>query len=118
MHSIGQAQRELVPCFSPLEPVERPLLDALGYVLSEDFVARYDLPGFDNSAMDGYAIRHAEVEALRELPVIGESRAGGTAPAALASGSAMRIFTGARMPEGADTVVIQEHAQRTDAGVV
>jgi molybdopterin molybdotransferase len=71
-----------------------------------------DLPGFDHSAMDGYAVRHAELTAGGTVPVRGESRAGGDMPGPLAAGHAMRIFTGAPLPEGADTVIIQEDVDR------
>jgi molybdopterin molybdotransferase len=111
MKSIGEALREIVPCFAPVGVVRRGLLDAAGLVLAEDVFARADLPGFDNSAMDGYAVRAADLAPSMAVPLAGESRAGGPPPAALAPGSAMRIFTGAPMPAGADTVVIQENAR-------
>jgi molybdopterin molybdotransferase len=81
-------------------------------VLSQALFAQHALPEFDHSAMDGYAVRAAEVRAGASLPVVGEVRAGGL-PEALASGAAMRIFTGAPLPPGADTVVIQENTERT-----
>jgi molybdopterin molybdotransferase len=117
MKSIGEALREIVPCFAPVGVVRRNLLDAAGFVLAEDVRARTDLPEFDNSAMDGYAVRSTEAGAGATLPVSGESRAGGPPPAALAAGSAMRIFTGAPMPSGADTVVIQENTHAADGRV-
>jgi len=83
---------------------------ALGRVLAEDVRARDDAPAFDASTMDGYAVRAAEV-GNDPMPVVGESRAGGSAPA-LASKGACRIFTGAPMPAGADAVVMQEEAER------
>jgi len=73
---------------------------------------RFDLPRFDNSAMDGYAVRHADLAEGVELTVLGESRASASLPAALVPGTAMRIFTGAALPEGADAVVIQENTER------
>jgi len=80
--------------------------------VSQDLLARHDLPGFDNSAMDGYAVRNSDVsdEPGRLRPVRGESRAGGPPPPPLEPGCAMRIFTGAPMPDDADTVIIQENA--------
>jgi molybdopterin molybdotransferase len=80
-------------------------------------VAARDLPGFDHSAMDGYAVRHAELSLTTALPVRGESRAGGPWPEPLASGHAMRIFTGAPLPEGADTVIIQEDVDAADGAL-
>lgn len=83
------------------------LSDALGRVLAEPLLAAVDVPPFDNSAMDGYALRAADIPG--EVPVSQRIPAG--APAApLEAGTAARIFTGAMLPEGADTVVMQEDA--------
>jgi molybdopterin molybdotransferase len=93
--------------------VERvPIYEADGRVLAADLIAPYPLPQFDYSAMDGYALALADLgaAALRELPVVGESRAGGEAPR-LRPGAACRIFTGAPVPGGADTVVMQENVE-------
>ena len=111
MKSIAEAHREMLPHFEVLPPVRTPLLSALGQVLAEDLLAAGDLPPFDNSAMDGYAVRHDEVSEGQQLPIVGEARAGGTPPPALRAGTTMRIFTGAPLPEGADTVVMQENAE-------
>lgn len=88
--------------------------DALGRVLAEDVVATADVPAFDYSAMDGYAVRASDLAggAPITLPVVGESRTGSPAPP-LTAGSVMRIFTGAPLPEGADAVVMQEDVRRT-----
>ena len=107
----------MMPAFTP-RPAERVgLLDAAGRHLATDLAVRTDAPAFDNSAMDGYAVRAAELEdageeAPVELPVAGESRAGGPPPAPLPEGAAMRIFTGAPLPAGADAVVVQEDTER------
>jgi molybdopterin molybdotransferase len=86
------------------EPVVLPR--ALGRVLAADVVAADDVPGFDNSAMDGYAVRAADTaEAPVVLPVAGESRAGHPADAPLPAAAAMAISTGALVPDGADAVV-------------
>jgi molybdopterin molybdotransferase len=108
VQSIGQAQRAIVESVTPLASEEVALVQARGRVLASDVLAGRDLPGFDHSAMDGYAARHAELSSQGALPVRGESRAGGAWPEPLAAGCAMRIFTGAPLPEGADTVIIQE----------
>jgi molybdopterin molybdotransferase len=86
---------------------------ALGRVLAQDIAAGAPMPAFDHSAMDGYALASSDLSGTGpwRLPVRGESAAGGPLPA-LASGSACRIFTGARLPAGADTVVPQEDAER------
>src|SRR3989441_1379982 len=89
-----------------LPVVETALLDALGLVLAEDIAADRDVPPFRNSAMDGYAVRGDDVAAAPvELRVVGEIAAGGFPDRAIAPGEAMRIMTGAPMPDGADTVV-------------
>lgn len=91
-----------------------PLDDVLGRVLREDITATHDMPPADNSAMDGYAVR---VDDLRDvpvrLPVTGDIPAGHPATEALAAGAAMRIMTGAFVPDGADTVV---QVELTDGG--
>jgi len=91
----------------PLLPaVETPLLDALGLVLAEDVAADRDVPPFRNSAMDGYAVRGEDVaSAPVELRVVGEVAAGGFPDGEVGPGEAMRIMTGAPVPDGADTVV-------------
>lgn len=90
-----------------------PLDECDGRVLGEDLVAPFDLPAFDYSAMDGYAVRCLDLvgDAPYRLPVAGESRTGAV-PDALSPGSAMRIFTGAALPLGADAVVMQEATMR------
>ena len=98
----------------PRAGVERvPLAAALGRVLAEPLVAREPLPGFDYSAMDGYALAAAGLadDGPYLLPVVGESRTGGEVTP-LVRGTACRIFTGARLPPGADCVVMQEDVER------
>ncbi len=112
MLSIREALDLMLPSFVPVGREVVPLTAALGRVLAQDLVARHDLPELDNSAMDGYALRADDARRVDvELPVQGESRAGGGAPPALAPGHVMRIFTGAPVPAGADTVVMQENTQ-------
>ena len=87
-----------------------PLLAAAGRYVAAPLRAQVDNPAFDNSAMDGYALAQADVVAQAgSLLLVGESRCG-HAPSPLAPGTAMRIFTGAPLPAGADTVVMQEEA--------
>jgi len=116
--SIGQAQREIVESVVPLALEHVALAQARERVLALDVYAERDLPGFDHSAMDGYAARHADLAggaADASWPMLGESRAGGAWPLPLALGHAMRIFTGAPLPEGADCVIMQEDVD-ADAG--
>ncbi|MGE6783040.1 gephyrin-like molybdotransferase Glp [Ensifer adhaerens] len=89
------------------------LHDGLGRVLSQDIPALVTHPAFDNSAMDGYAVRHGDIETIgAELIVIGQSAAGHGFKGEMKAGEAVRIFTGAPMPAGADTVIIQEDTER------
>jgi molybdopterin molybdotransferase len=102
----------------PLETLDARLTDALGRVLAEDVSALRDLPEAETSAMDGYAVRVAELPGPGpwQVPVEGESRAG--APLGeLAPGHACRIFTGALVPNGADAVILQEDVERNAARI-
>lgn len=113
MQSVAEALSSMMPAFSPLGEEEVALTRSAGRYLARDVHAMYDSPAFDNSAMDGYAVRAKDVDGAAEsnparLPVRGESRAGGPLPAALQPQTACRIFTGAPMPKGADTVIMQE----------
>jgi molybdopterin molybdotransferase len=118
LESVAGAQGRLLESVRVL-PVENVGLNAaLGRILAEAIASLADLPGFDNSAMDGYAVRAGDIaQAPVRLPVVGESRAGAM-PEAHTPGTAMRIFTGAPMPNGADTIVRQEDTTRNDATVV
>src|SRR5947208_8982614 len=113
--------RELIASFlAPVTAIERVhVRNALGRVLAEDIVSPIAVPGHDNSAMDGYALRFADLKADGEtvLKRIGESFAGKPWNGAIGAGECVRIFTGGVMPQGADTVVMQERA-REDAGGV
>jgi molybdopterin molybdotransferase len=97
----------------PLPSIAAPLDECDGRVIGEDLVAPADLPGFDYSSMDGYALRAHDLagEPPYRIDVRGESRTGAV-PGALAPNTAMRIFTGAALPEGADAVVMQENVAR------
>lgn len=88
------------------------LQDAVGRVLAEDIVAGRHQPPFDASAMDGWAIRRADHGVVEAFTIVGESAAGRAYPKAVQAGQAVRIFTGAPVPAGADLVVIQEEATR------
>jgi molybdopterin molybdotransferase len=108
---IGEVERIITERVAPVEESERvPLHAAAGRTVATDIRAAIDLPPFDNSAVDGYAVRHADLDAAAETTLaIGERlTAGHTATRALAAKEAARIFTGAPMPAGADTVFMQE----------
>jgi molybdopterin molybdotransferase len=119
MRSVDEHLTAVLDLVRPLPPFEQPAADVLDLVLCEDVTSLVDLPGFDNSAMDGYAVRAADLaEASPEhqvtLPVTGEIAAGQPATIALAPDTAVRIMTGAPIPHGADAVVPVEW---TDGGV-
>lgn len=93
------------------------LRDAEGRVLAADLAARLTQPPFDNSAMDGYAVRHADIAELGSiLKVVGTSSAGHAFEGTAGPGEAVRIFTGAPLPAFADTVLLQEDAERLEDG--
>lgn len=106
-----------VPALAGTENV--PLLQALGRVLAEDLTAPFDLPPFANSAMDGYALRHADIAGNLEaaLQVIGASFAGRPYSGRVEAGQCVRIFTGAALPEGADSVAMQEDVAVEDGRI-
>ncbi len=113
MLSLAEAQTAILARIQPATRTELlALARATGRFAATALHARVDNPAFDNSAMDGYALNHADLAAhAGALSLAGESRCG-SAPQPLAPGTAMRIFTGAPLPAGADTVVMQEDVER------
>jgi len=109
---VDEAIARLLSGVTPLYAEDVPLSRARGRVLATDVSALLTQPPFPASAMDGYAVRAAEATAGARLKVVGMSRAGERFSGALGSGEAVRIFTGAPVPEGADTILIQENAKR------
>jgi molybdopterin molybdotransferase len=94
---------------TPRTPVENlPLTEARGLVLAADIEAKFDSPPFDNSAVDGYAVRSADTEAGREFEVVDEAPAGRPSDKSVGEGEAIKIFTGGVIPDGADAVVMVE----------
>jgi len=117
--ALDAALRIIAADVRPVEGVERIALNAAdGRVLAESPAAPFDLPPFDNSAVDGYAVRLADLEGSPALPVAGRIAAGAPAVNALAPGSAWRIFTGAALPPGVDTVFMQEDVSLDEQGRV
>ena len=120
---LEEALSALLPRVKPL-PTERVFIkDALGRFLAEDITADTDKPLFDNSAMDGFAVREEDIKDAEEdkpvsLRITGESSAGGEKPPGLEPGTAVKIFTGAPIPQGADTVVPVEYTQTKDGTVL
>ena len=117
---VDRARTLIRQFLTPVTATERMhVRAALDRVLAEDVVSPVAVPGHDNSAMDGWAVRFADLAADGEttLPRIGESFAGKPFAGTFAPGTAVRIFTGGVMPPGTDTVVMQERATEVDGGV-
>jgi molybdopterin molybdotransferase len=112
MLSVAEAHARLVALFAPLAPEPTPLAEAAGRVLARDVVAARDQPPFFAAAMDGYAVRDADATPGATLRVIGTAQAGARFEGAVGPGEAVRIYTGAPVPDGADAVLIQEDADR------
>jgi molybdopterin molybdotransferase len=117
--SVDEHLNDILATVRPLDPIELNLLDAQGCVLVEDVTVPVSLPPFDNSSMDGYAVRVADVAGASEeypasLEVVGDVAAGAADPVHVGPGQAARIMTGAPLPPGAETVVPVEW---TDGGL-
>ena len=120
MVDLEDAQRAVLEACPPRPPVPTPLADVVGRVLAEDVIAGEDVPPFANSAVDGYAVRAADLaQAPVELDVIGEVAAGAPPFAGVVGpGQAVRVMTGAPMPTGADAAAMVEDSERLDGGRV
>ena len=123
LRTLEQHRDYLLSCVEELMPFGQHLVDALGLSICEDVVSTIDLPRFDNTAMDGYAVRAADVQYATEarpvrLPVVGEVAAGAAAPHRLSPGTVMKIMTGAPIPGDADAVVPYEATDRGSTDVV
>lgn len=112
MISVEDALKACLALAQPLETESVPLIHAGGRVLRAPVTASRDQPPFSASAMDGYAVRDMEAIPGRRLKVVGEAPAGRYWPGTIGPGEALRIFTGAPLPEGTDRVVIQEDVER------
>jgi molybdopterin molybdotransferase len=112
MLSVAEARARILSAFAPLPAEQVALPQALGRVLAEPIHARLTQPPFAVSAMDGYAVRSADVAHVPvKLKLVGYAPAGGSYDKRIGSGEAVRIFTGAPLPEGADAIVIQEDTE-------
>jgi molybdopterin molybdotransferase len=129
MISENDARAKILEAVRPLPPRKMSILfasrtdssrgeEALDHFAAEDYFARLPLPMFDNSAMDGYAVIASDCKKDARLRVIGEQPAGVDRKLRVSNGEAIRIFTGAPMPAGADAVVMQEDVTRTDDEIV
>lgn len=116
--ALADYRRSVLARLEPLEPIELRLLEAHGSVLAEDIVAEAPVPGFANSAMDGFAVRSEEASAGASLRVVGEVAAGSGDLPTVGSGEAVRIMTGAPVPPGADAVIPVEDTEEDDGRVL
>lgn len=118
MVTVNEAKQKIIANTRALREITVTLDGAVGSFLAADVIAPINLPPFRQSSMDGYAIRHADVPGHgTELRLVGECKAGQTDLPVLREGTAVRIFTGAPVPEAATAVVMQENTLRTDSGV-
>src|SRR5262249_5747733 len=118
---VDEIERLLAERIAPVAETEQVnLREAAGRVLAAELVATVDLPPFDNSAVDGFAVRHADLASAGEtrLTVIDRVTAGRAAALPVGSREAVRIFTGAPMPPDADTVFMQEDVRVEDNAVI
>jgi molybdopterin molybdotransferase len=117
---VDKARAHIRAFLTPVTTVERVhIRDALGRVLAEDIVSTMNVPSHDNSGMDGYAVRHADLAADADvtLQVIGTSFAGAPYQGAVSPGQAVRIMTGGTVPKECDVVIMQERAKAADGKV-
>ncbi len=116
--SVEEASAQLLAAARVIDGSELlPTMEGLGRVLAEPLISGTDLPGWDNSAMDGYALRAADLQASDGWLPVSQRIAAGQCGTPLTPGTAARIFTGAPVPEGADTVVVQEVCEPERDGV-
>ncbi len=112
--SFYQARQQILDTVPILATEQVPLSDAAGRAIAADIVAEYSLPAFDNSAMDGYAVRVEDCSIGKILPVTGYLPAGEAPTASVNPGTVMRIMTGAPIPSGADAVIPLENCQEVE----
>jgi molybdopterin molybdotransferase len=118
MLSVQEARDRVLASVHPMDAIDVPVIDARGLVLAMDAIAPHPLQRFDNSAMDGYAVRSADVVHASDsepvtLSLLGEVRAGSVSEQAVEAGAALRIMTGGQMPAGADAVAPIEVAEES-----
>lgn len=116
--NVDEAHKRLMQLFSPVGVEDLPLVHCGGRVLAKDVVAERSQPPFPASAMDGYAVHASDLTTGARLTLIGTSAAGNQFEGVIRAGEAVRIFTGAPVPDGADRILIQEDAHIEDGMVV
>jgi len=117
--SLEEAQAKMLAQLQPLrDRVSVPLADAAGRITALPVTSPIDVPPFDNSAMDGYAVRLADIQSDRPLKIAGKAFAGAPFDGDWPAGSAVRIMTGAPVPPGCEAVVMQEETREVEDGIV
>ncbi|MRT22659.1 molybdopterin molybdotransferase MoeA [Enterobacteriaceae bacterium RIT697] len=117
--SLEDAQQKMLQQLTPIsDSLSVSLFEAAGRITAKPINSPLDVPSFDNSAMDGYALRLADIAPDRVLPVAGKAFAGAPFNGAWPAGSVIRIMTGAPIPAGCDAVVMQEQTEQRDGGIV
>ncbi len=116
MISVEQAKQFVNQSVFPLEIIEVTVVDALEFCLAEDVVAPISVPSFNQSAMDGYAFSYESIQ--EQLPIVAEVAAGDTQKVEIKNNEAVRIFTGSKVPDSCDTVVMQELTELVDGKLV
>ncbi|WP_241624860.1 molybdopterin molybdotransferase MoeA [Rosenbergiella epipactidis] len=116
--SVEDAQALLLGDLSPLISSQTlNINEALGWVTAEPIISPLNVPSFDNSAMDGYALRLSDLHGVETLPIAGQAFAGNPYPGSLPAGHVVQIMTGAPIPEGCEAVIMQEQTDRTTQGI-
>src|SRR5438270_4082132 len=118
MISEAEARARILEAVRPLPPRKMSILEVLDHFAAEDYFARLPLPNFDNSAVDGYAVLASDCKPGKRLRVTGEQPAGVDRKLRVSNCEAIRIFTGAPMPQGADAIVMQEDVTRDGDAIV
>lgn len=117
--SLEDAQQKMLQQLKPIsDSLNVSLFEAAGRITAKPILSPLDVPSFDNSAMDGYALRLADIAPVRVLPVAGKAFAGAPFNGTWPVGSVIRIMTGAPIPAGCDAVVMQEQTEQRDGGIV
>lgn len=116
--SVADAKKVISENIPALTPVALPLQQASGLILADDVYASIDIPAFPQSSMDGYAFSFNDWQKNKKLKIAGEVAAGSNKIFTLAPGNAVRIFTGAAVPPGADTVVMQEKIKTANGELI
>ncbi|HEY5420532.1 MAG TPA: molybdopterin molybdenumtransferase MoeA, partial [Marmoricola sp.] len=120
---VDEHLKRILDSIDTLPAYDQPLLEVMGLPIAEDIMAPLPLPAFDNSGMDGYAVVHHDVASASEqrpvhLPVVGEIAAGAATIMAMSPGTAVRIMTGAPVPQGCDAIVPVEWTDGGTSAVV